>query len=891
MMKKLLVFLVIGFITIAFAGVGRVTGVKGEALVERAGKTLQVINAMQVEKNDVIKTLGDARVKLTFNDNTVISLGKKAVFNIAEYIHGNENTSKATFNVMQGAFKAITGKIGKVAPKKFIVKTRNATIGIRGTIFLGRVYPNADKEDIACTKGAITVTANGVSLDVDAGNYVTLDNGKNSGVKPLDSQVQDTLEEDVSLGDADEGDNSKAEKSDKKTKEDSDDDKEEKSDKDKKDKSNSGKKTSSTDDLSEESDSKTSDESSSTNNGKSTSSSSNISTDLTASAESAADTASTTTTDATSSTTTDTTTSTVNSATNLKGYQYSGYKLLSAATNNFIGKGAVSFKYDATTSKYTAQNYSLSKIYNGGTTGTTTVSSSFTHTPTNSIKKGGYTGHSAIADTMALNFTNKDGTSNTFTYNLEMDNMGEFLVGYELSSTDKVYDVFYAGSQSDATGLDTSKVYLYSEFKSNQVVLDDSNQISDAKDDTKTNTIYLNGKLRVIVPDDQLIDAGGAKDFLSIYVKDDGSVTGKEYYKHYSGTGGSYSATSVGSPEAGAIYGTDFQGLGVSMLGKEYSSYGVGNTLVNTDYSTHTAYLSSTAALSASKISSQTMKGYVSYGISNPGTAGISSSTNSDGLTLTVNSSTGAIDGTVVKSGAIDIAMSGTIAGSTSYYLNDDAYGVMMKNSSGSVTNGGTTYNYIDNSGWFVSRADKYNSTSGAFEVDNSDYSSWGYWTGDFKDNSNNVKNIDIGSTWVAGVETNAASIGDLITKIGSSTPTYKGHILGYVTDSSSNKYNIKMDANNKVEIAFDLSDASSTATVNAFQFTDSNGQDHGPTGMEVKNITSSGFDIAQSSTVKGSGTFYGPNAQSIGGSFSGIQDTISSTNYTTTGVIKATKQ
>ena len=70
----------------------------------------------------------------------------------------------------KGLFRTITGKIGKIAPKKFKIKTKNATIGIRGTEIVIKASPiGGDK--IACTRGAISVVSNftGKSVDVEAG--------------------------------------------------------------------------------------------------------------------------------------------------------------------------------------------------------------------------------------------------------------------------------------------------------------------------------------------------------------------------------------------------------------------------------------------------------------------------------------------------------------------------------------------------------------------------------------------------------------------------------------------------------------------------------------------------------------------------------------------------
>lgn len=868
-MKKLLLFLFIGLISVAFAGIGKVTGLKGEAVVERAGKTIHVVKSMEIEKHDVIKTLGDGRVKLTFNDNTVISLGKKAVFSIAEYINTNQKNPKASFSIAKGAFKAITGKIGKVAPKKFLVKTRNATIGIRGTVFLGHVYQQAGKEDIACTQGGITVTSGNKVVNIDAGNYVKIENGKTGDVKPIDPQIQQIIEEDVATSQTNEDENSNVSKN-----QDATDQDEESDD------SGSNDYTSATSTSSSSSTDSTSDTSDNSDEPLATWSASE-----TGSASTVAD---ETTTDATSSIKTDSTTSAVNSATNLSGYQLSGNKYI-ALTDRFIAKGTTSYKYDAI-SKYSAQDYTLTQNLQSSTsTSTTTISDNFTHTPANSPVKGGYTGFSQIttSNPLSYSFTTQSGATKTGDYTLYMDNMGEFLVGYANSGTE-FYDLFYAGSKSDATGLDSSKYYIYSEFKGIQLVMKSDDTVLDVKFDTTNSTyknIYLNAKLKIVIPESQFTEEEGAREFGSYTVANDGSIgSGVHYYQHYSGANGAYSATSKGTALDGAIYGTDFQGLGVAFEDKEYQNYGSSGstntqTLLNTDYNAHTAKLTGSAALASSYVSGKSMKGYIVYSID----AGNSAS-RYDGLGMTINSTTGSVSTVIDQTNAINLKTDGTISGSSSYYLNDDAFGSMIKSGS-TITDGGKTYKYIDDSGWFVSRADEYDSTNSKFVVNNDDYSSWGYWTGEFVDttNADSFKHVDMRSTWIVGDKTNAADMTTLISKAGSN-PVYNGHVLGFVTDGT-NTWNVKLDSTNKFKATFDLS--ASSATLNNFEFTDSNNVAHDlkAAGVSISNVTNSGFTIEQSGT-KGSGTFYGPNAESIGGGFSDITQG----SFKASGVFKAAR-
>lgn len=894
-MQKLLLFFLIGFISVAFAGVGKVTGLKGEAVIERAGKVINVTNSMQIEKSDVIKTLGDGRVKLTFNDNTVISIGKKAVFSVIEYVNTEQKNPEARFSIVKGAFKAISGKIGKVAPKKFTVKTRNATIGIRGTVFLGYIYPQDGKEDIACTKGAITVTSGNQAVDVDAGNYVKLENARFGEVKPLDSEVKNTIEEKVTVSKTDENTDEQTQSSDETTSDEADNT------------SDDDSQTSTADDSPESSssdDSQTSTTEDSTESLSSDDSQTSISEDSTDSSTSdvlttwsgtetdtATETASGTTTDAASSATTDATTDTTTStvATNLSGYQLSGYKESANQSNNFVAKGSSSYKYDAT-SKYTAEGYSLTQDFqNDASSDTITMSDNFTHTPSTTPTTGGYTGFSQITTTNPLTYSvdRKYDSTITDNYTLYMDNMGEFLVGY--GNKYDYYDMFYAGSKSDASTLNSSKYYTYSEFKGIRLVMSSSDVVSEVKFDTINSTyknIYLNGKFKIVIPESQFTDEDGAIEFGSYKVADDGSIeSGVHYYKHYSGTNDTYSATSKGSAVDGAIFGSDFQGLGVTFEDKEYENYGsVGSTntqnLLNTDYNAHTAYLTGSSTLADSYISGEEMSGYRVYSTN----AGFNVSWNA--LTMTVYSDTGSVN--IDDPDSTGLTAGGTISAGTSYYLNDDAFGVMIKSGS-TLTIAGNEYTYIDDSGWFVSRADEYDSSSGKFVVNNDDYSSWGYWTGEFVKSSDadTFKHVDMRSTWVVGQKTNAASLTALDNLVGNTSATYKGHILGMVSNGTKN-VNIDMNAQNQFQMTFDF--GAGTATVDKFQFTAEftagTPTDIAPANLAATDVGNVSFDITQNSTTVGQGTYYGPNAESIGGRFIGV----TSGAYTANGVFKAAR-
>lgn len=86
-----------------------------------------------IQKTDTIHTQ-EGKVKLLFQDTTVVSLGKNSSLQIEDFLLDSQN-SRASFVTTKGVFKFVTGKIGRIAPQKFVIDTKTATIGIRGTEF------------------------------------------------------------------------------------------------------------------------------------------------------------------------------------------------------------------------------------------------------------------------------------------------------------------------------------------------------------------------------------------------------------------------------------------------------------------------------------------------------------------------------------------------------------------------------------------------------------------------------------------------------------------------------------------------------------------------------------------------------------------------------------
>ncbi|WP_193215683.1 FecR family protein [Aliarcobacter butzleri] len=181
--------LVLLFASFLFANIGTVSLVEGKATILRNGQTLGANMGDKVENKDVISTQVNSKIKITFIDNTIVTIGKESSLNIEEYIFNTSTKeAKTELNVLKGAFHTITGEIGKVNPDKFKLKTKSASIGIRGTEFYG------DENRIVCTQGRIIVLSNSVSVDVPSGNYINIfANQRPSVPLPLENNTLDNI--------------------------------------------------------------------------------------------------------------------------------------------------------------------------------------------------------------------------------------------------------------------------------------------------------------------------------------------------------------------------------------------------------------------------------------------------------------------------------------------------------------------------------------------------------------------------------------------------------------------------------------------------------------------------------------------------------------------------
>ena len=99
-MKKI-IFMFLLFVSTLFANIGTITLLEGEAFVKRGEETLRLNISDSINNNDFIETKTNSKVKITFIDNTIITIGKESSLKIEDYFFdsNNKNSAKTELSV------------------------------------------------------------------------------------------------------------------------------------------------------------------------------------------------------------------------------------------------------------------------------------------------------------------------------------------------------------------------------------------------------------------------------------------------------------------------------------------------------------------------------------------------------------------------------------------------------------------------------------------------------------------------------------------------------------------------------------------------------------------------------------------------------------------------
>jgi len=191
-LRKIAYLLMAGGVTGATAALGQsgtFTFVTGDVNVQRAdGQRVAVTRGTPVNSGDSIVTGERAMAQLTMVDQAKISLRPNTQFQIERYADRPDSDQGALLNLVRGTLRTFTGLIAARSRDRFLMKTKVATVGIRGSgnVLFAGTAADCDPEKLD-GKGTCDIAVNHT---IEGSHAVTFGDFSAPGLPPQQGGAQ-----------------------------------------------------------------------------------------------------------------------------------------------------------------------------------------------------------------------------------------------------------------------------------------------------------------------------------------------------------------------------------------------------------------------------------------------------------------------------------------------------------------------------------------------------------------------------------------------------------------------------------------------------------------------------------------------------------------------------
>ncbi len=142
--RHLALLAVLAIAAVAQASSGTFTYVTGNVYVVSQGRQIAATRGMEVNSGDLVVTRGDGMAQLAMIDQAKLSLRSNSQLRIESYPSSATGTESATLSLLRGTLRTFTGLLTPANREKYAMKTRVATVGIRGS---GNILNHEEAED------------------------------------------------------------------------------------------------------------------------------------------------------------------------------------------------------------------------------------------------------------------------------------------------------------------------------------------------------------------------------------------------------------------------------------------------------------------------------------------------------------------------------------------------------------------------------------------------------------------------------------------------------------------------------------------------------------------------------------------------------------------------
>lgn len=103
------------------------------SVVDTSGQVRMLNKGGRISAGDTLVTGSDGEAHVVLDDSALVALRANTRLKIEDYRADGTSEDKAIFRLFKGAFRSITGWVGRNNPANYEVRTATATIGVRGT--------------------------------------------------------------------------------------------------------------------------------------------------------------------------------------------------------------------------------------------------------------------------------------------------------------------------------------------------------------------------------------------------------------------------------------------------------------------------------------------------------------------------------------------------------------------------------------------------------------------------------------------------------------------------------------------------------------------------------------------------------------------------------------
>ena len=131
-------------VAVAAPEIGTSAAVRGDVFVTTSGARRKAAVRQSIKLQDQVLTKDDSALQILLLDRSTFTVGQNARIIIDRFVYDPDTSAgKITARAAKGAFRFMSGRIGRDNPTDASISTPSATIGIRGTFLEGIVGTDA----------------------------------------------------------------------------------------------------------------------------------------------------------------------------------------------------------------------------------------------------------------------------------------------------------------------------------------------------------------------------------------------------------------------------------------------------------------------------------------------------------------------------------------------------------------------------------------------------------------------------------------------------------------------------------------------------------------------------------------------------------------------------